>query len=155
MSWKKRQYIEQAFGAMGLASYVYDLQPEQWRTALNTLDRMMALWDTKGMRVGYPLPSNPDDSQLSDLCECPDIANAAIVPNLAVLLCPEYGKTAALELSSAARDTRVTLAGYCAQPGEIAWGRNIPSGAGNGHSNIYLAQDNPIATGSDSNLGIE
>ena len=33
MSWTKRQYIVDAFEEIGLASYVYDLQPEQLQSA--------------------------------------------------------------------------------------------------------------------------
>lgn|SRR5574343_32002 len=154
MAWTKRQYIEQAYEVLGLASYVYDLQPEQWRGGLQKLDLMMTEWNTRGIRVGYPVPSNPNDSELSEVCNCPDAANPAIVSNLAIRIAPSVGKAVPLELLSIANSTFKTVLGYCATPGEIAFGRNIPSGAGNGTGSVYLPQDEALAAGADSTLGV-
>ena len=56
MGYKKRQFISAAFEEIGLASYVFDLQPEQLQSALRRLDAMMADWNAKGIRLGYPAP---------------------------------------------------------------------------------------------------
>jgi hypothetical protein len=45
VAWTKREFVVQAFSEIGLASYVYDLQPEQLQTALNRLDSMLATWN--------------------------------------------------------------------------------------------------------------
>jgi hypothetical protein len=42
MGYKKRQFISAAFEEIGLASYVFDLQPEQLESALRRLDAMIA-----------------------------------------------------------------------------------------------------------------
>jgi hypothetical protein len=59
MGYSKRQFISAAFEEIGLASYVFDLQPEQLQSAMRRLDAMMADWNGKGIRLGYPLPSAP------------------------------------------------------------------------------------------------
>ena len=40
MGWTKRQFVTQAFEEIGLASYVFDLTPEQLQSALRRLDAM-------------------------------------------------------------------------------------------------------------------
>ena len=57
MSWTKRQFINAALEEIGLASYVFDIQPEELESALRRLDAMMADWNAKGIRIGYPLSS--------------------------------------------------------------------------------------------------
>lgn len=56
MGWTKRQFVTQAFEEIGLASYVFDLTPEQLDSALRRLDTMIASWNALGIRLGYPLP---------------------------------------------------------------------------------------------------
>jgi hypothetical protein len=52
MSYSKRQFVEAAFEEIGLASYVFDLQPEQIDSACRRLDTMMAQWNAVGIRLG-------------------------------------------------------------------------------------------------------
>ena len=74
MAYTKRDIVEQAFEEIGLASYVFDLQPQQLESALRRLDAMMATWNAKGIRLGYPLPSSPADSDLDQEVGVPDNA---------------------------------------------------------------------------------
>ena len=39
MSYSKRQIVEQAFEELGLATYVFDMTPDQFDSALKRLDR--------------------------------------------------------------------------------------------------------------------
>ena len=55
MSWTKRQFVEQALEELGLASYEFDLQPEQMNSALIKLDAMIAAWASRGLKLNYPL----------------------------------------------------------------------------------------------------
>ena len=88
MGWTRRQFVEQAFEEIGYASYVYDLEPEQLESAGRRLDAMVASWNGKGIRLGYPLPSSPELASLDTETEVPDYANEAIYTNLAVKLAP-------------------------------------------------------------------
>ena len=88
MGWTKRQFIEQAFDEIGLASYAFDLGPEQMQSALRRLDTMLAAWNALGIRLAYPLPSSPQDSDLDEQTNVPDSSNEAIYTNLAIKLAP-------------------------------------------------------------------
>ena len=84
MGWTKRQFVEQAFEEIGLATYTFDLSPEQMQSALRRLDAMVATWNGAGIRIGYPLPSSPQDSDLDTETNVPDMSNEAIYTNLAI-----------------------------------------------------------------------
>lgn len=131
MSWTKRQIITQAFEEIGLAAYVFDLTPEQLQSALNRLDSMMASWNAKGIRLGYPIPSNPDDSDLDQQTGVPDAANEAIYLNLGIRLAPGFGKTVAIETKASAKSSYDTLLSRVAYPIEQQLPGTMPMGAGN------------------------
>jgi hypothetical protein len=82
MSYTKRQFVDAAFEEIGLASYVFDLTTEELASALRRLDAMMAQWNAKGIRLGYPLPTLAANSSLFSNSEVPDAANEAIILNL-------------------------------------------------------------------------
>ena len=75
MSWTKRQFITQAFEEIGLAAYVFDLTPDQLDSALRRMDAMVAGWNANGVRINYPLPNNPEDSDIDQPSGVPDFAN--------------------------------------------------------------------------------
>jgi hypothetical protein len=66
VSWTKRDIIGQAFSEIGLASYTFDLLPEQWEGALRRLDAMIAQWENKGIRLAWPLPVSFANSSIDD-----------------------------------------------------------------------------------------
>mgnify|MGYP000165071707 CR=1 FL=1 len=103
MSWTKRQFVDQAFEEIGYASYTFDLEPEQLQAAMRRLDSMMATWNGRGIRVGYPLPATPGAGDLDDLTDVPDYANEAIYLNLAIRIAPTVGKAVSRETKVAAK----------------------------------------------------
>ncbi len=109
MGYSKRQFVAAAFEEIGLASYVFDLQPEQLQSALRRLDAMIADWNGKGIRLGYPLPGSPQYSDLDEPSEVPDSANEAIITNLAIRIAPGYGKVVMPETKAVAKDSYNTL----------------------------------------------
>ena len=104
MGYTKRQYIEAAFDEIGLAAYTFDMQPEQFQSALRRLDGMMAEWNERGIRLGYPLPLSPQQSDLDSQTAVPDRANEAIVTNLACRIAPSYGKQVMPSTMATARE---------------------------------------------------
>ena len=76
--WTKRQLITQAYEEIGLASYVFDLTPEQLESARRRMDAMVAGWNANGARISYPLPSTADGSDLDQQCTIPDYAIEAV-----------------------------------------------------------------------------
>lgn len=116
MSWTKRQFITQAFEEIGLAAYVFDLTPDQLDSALRRMDAMVAGWNANGVRINYPLPNSPQDSDLDQASGVPDFANEAIYLNLAVRLGPSFGKTVAQETRIAADMAYNNMANQVAFP---------------------------------------
>ena len=141
MGWTKRQFIEQAFDEIGLASYSFDLTPEQVQSALRRLDTMMAAWNALGIRLGYPLPSSPQDSDLDEQTNVPDSSNEAIYTNLGIKLAPSYGKQVMDDTKTTAKESYNTLLSRAAMPMEQQLPSTMPAGSGNKPWRVY---DNPF-----------
>ena len=130
MGYSKRQFVQAAFEEIGLATYAFDLQPQQFESALRRLDAMMAEWNAKGIRLGYPIPGSPEDSDLDSESEVPDSANDAIITNLAVRIAPSYGRTPMPETKITAKTTYNTLLSRATMPPEQQFPSGLPRGAG-------------------------
>lgn len=130
MSYTKRQFVTKAFEKAGMAAYVYDLEPEQLQSALQDLDSMVATWNAEGIRLGYPIPSSPEESSLDEETNVPDSANMTIICNLAALLAPNFGKTVSMSVSKFAKDGYDALCLKAVYPGELKIPSAMPLGAG-------------------------
>jgi hypothetical protein len=137
MGYSKRQFIAAAFDEIGLASYVFDLQPEQLEASLRRLDAMIAEWNAKGIRLGYPLPSSPEYSDIDAESQVPDAANEAIILNLAIRLAAGYGKQPADDTRIYAKQGYNTLLSRAAMPPEQQFPSSLPLGAGNKPWRVY------------------
>lgn len=85
----KRQIIEDAYAEVGLAGYIFDIEPGALNRSLRVLDSMMAEWNAKGVKVGYTFGSNSDlDTEVDIL----DAATNAVTLNLALRIGTSYGK---------------------------------------------------------------
>lgn len=159
--WTKRQFVVKAFGKIGLASFVFDLSPEQEQDALSDLDSMMATWNTDGIRVGYPLPSSQAVSSLDQATDVPDSANEAIFSGLAIRLAPGYGKTVSPDTKVIAKQAYDTLYSKAqGEPIEQQLPSTLPAGAGNkGWRNnqgpFVTPPDDPLTTGQDSAIDFD
>ena len=140
----KRDIVTAAFAEIGLADYVFDLQPEQLEHAKTSLDRMAATWNGQGIAIAYPLGA----SDLDDVLPVPDWAHDALVMGLAVRLAPGFGKMVSPDTKAAAMAALNIVRGRCITriamvPDTMA----IPAGAGHkttDGSRLYL--DLPDAT---------
>lgn len=131
MGYSKRQFVSAALEEIGLASYVFDMQPEQLESALRRLDAMMADWNAKGIRLGYPIPSSPQDSDLDQQTEVPDSAYEAIICSLGIRLAPSYGKQVMIETKTTAKQGYDILLQRATYPLEKQMPATMPAGAGN------------------------
>jgi hypothetical protein len=131
MSWTKREFINEAFDEIGLASYVFDLTADQLQSALRKLDAMMAKWNGRGIRISYPLPSTPSESSLDAVSNVPDAANEAIYTNLGLALAPSYGKTVSPETKEKAHESFQILLSLATTPRVMQFPGTLPLGAGN------------------------
>jgi hypothetical protein len=141
MSYSKRQYVEAAFAEIGMAGYVYDLQPQDLEQALRRLDAMMAEWNAKGIRLGYPLPGSPQFSDINAQSEVPDSANEAIITNLGMRLAAGYGKAVMPQTMMVAKQAYNTLLARATFPVQQQLPATMPAGAGTKPWRVY---DNPF-----------
>ena len=147
MSWTKRQIIEQAFEEIGLAAYVFDLQPELVESARRKLDNMVAGWSSKGVQIGFPIPVNADDSDIDDETNAPDYVVDAMIYNLAIRVAPSVGKQVSPDTRIAARtayDDMVRIS--VSNPPQVKLHPMLPSGAGHKSCNKFITnpQDNNV-----------
>lgn len=131
MSYTKRQFVEAAFEELGLAAYVYDMQPDALQSGVRRLDAMMAQWNAAGIRLGYPLPGSPQDTDIDAETGVMDGSNEAIITGLAVRIAPSFGKIVAQDTKVTAKRAYMTLQARAAAPREQQFPGNLPSGAGN------------------------
>lgn len=161
MSWTKRELVTNAFEEIGLANYVFDLQPEQLQAALRRLDNMMATWNSRGLRLGYPLADSPGGSDLDQNSNITDEAIEAVVGNLAVRIAPMMGKTVSPDTKAAARSAYMALLNRRTNTLEKRIDVNaIPGGQGGKYwrfnSDPFLSQsERGITTGPDDVLEME
>lgn len=158
MAWSKRQLVDSAFEEIGLASYVFDLSPEQLQSAVKRLDAMMATWAEKGILVSFPVSANPDDGALAQDTGIPDYAAEAIYINLAVRLAPTVGKTVSPETKAAAKAAYDALVTRFAIPNQQQYSAGLPKGAGakpwrmNGDPFLPYPDTAPITLGGNDQL---
>ena len=120
-----------------------DLTPEQLDSALRRLDSMIAAWNALGIRLGYPLPSSPDDSDLDEQTNVPDSSVEAIYTNLAIKLAPSYGKQVMPDTKATAKESYNTLLSIAAMPMQQQMPSTMPAGAGN---KPWRISDTPFLT---------
>ena len=132
MSYTKRQFVTAAFEEIGLASYAFDLTDQELLSVCRRMDAMLAEWNARGVRLGYPLPSSPEGTSLDSETTVPDSANEAIITNLAVRIAPSFGKAVSPDTKIVAKNAYNTLLQLSALwPVEKQLPSEMPAGAGN------------------------
>lgn len=94
MALTKKFFCEKAFAELGLAAYVYDMQPDDFQYALSSLNAMIGEWEGQGVQVGgFPVDADPDDcTELNTIVTVPASNWRAIWTNLAVMIAPNVGR---------------------------------------------------------------
>jgi len=131
MSWTKQEIVEEAFGELALHGFVVTLDADTLESGKRRLDLMLSMWDGKGIRLGYPIPSTPSASNLDDDSNLPDWAVEPVIANLAMRLAAGYGKQVSPTTAMTAKDGYDMLAGRFAMPQEAPLPTSMPIGAGN------------------------
>lgn len=128
---KKRYLINMAFSEIGLSGYVFDQEADEREEALHKLDGYMAMLKNQGVDIGYNFPATPADSDLDDDSGLPDYAEMAVWQQLALRLCPAYGKTASQVLVSSAHQAKAHLMAAIAVIPSTRYPTTLPMGRGN------------------------
>lgn len=156
--WTKQRFVEQALAELGLAVYVFDLQPEQLQTVLVRLDAMVAGWSVKGIRFSWPSSSGPDTTSLETETDVPDWAAEAVYLNLAVRSADVFGKAVTPNLTrNAAAAWKALVQATSRLPAERQYPSTMPRGAGNKPlagtgSNYQPVPTDPLDAGPDGPL---
>lgn len=149
----KRRIVEDAFGELALAGYVFDLDPAETQAAMRRLDAMMASWDEQGIRLGYA-QGLPSEGDLDDEAGIPAHAIEPVTANLAVRIAAGYGKTLSLPTLTAARDGLNRLRNAAAMPRSRQI-PDLPRGAGAKQWDrpfLPPASRDPLDVSADGNL---
>lgn len=150
MSWTKEQLVDEAFSVLALDGSTFDLTPEEKQTALRRLDTMMGTWNGKGIRLGYPLHSNPKDASLSEDSGLPDAAIETVYMNLAIRIAPTFGKMVSQDTKVTAKAGYDVLLARAAMPPEMQFPNILPRGAGNKRSTPFMpTPTDPLEAGGD------
>lgn len=155
MSWTKRNFITWAFEELGLASYVFDLTPDQLQAAGRRLDAMVAQWETRGIRINYPFGGGPD-IDIDAAVNVSNTAHDALTLGLAIRLAPSYGKTVSPDTKATFKAAYDSLLQAAAFPAQVQLGA-MPAGAGHkgaasGGSAFLPSATDILTTGNDGPL---
>lgn len=155
MGYTRRDFVNAACEELGVSTYLFDLPPERLEEMGRRLDALMATWNAKGIRLGYPLPSGPGTNDLDAETEVPDMAFEAIAGNLAIRCAAIFGKQVMPTTLTTAKSAYNALLGHFAGPIQRQLGP-LPAGSGNkpwivGDPFLVPARD-PLLAGNDSAL---
>ncbi len=103
----KGYLVNEALTELGLASYVFDMQPQDRQSALNKLDDMAGEWSD--INMGYLQPTNNGESDQADDSGLTNATKNAVILNLAVRIAPQFGKTPSPETKTAAKQAYNSL----------------------------------------------
>lgn len=131
MPWLKGDIVKKAFEELSLAGFNFDLDPDELDAACVTLDAMMAEWDGRNIKLGYPLPDGPDGSDVEDASNLPAYAVAPVYMNLAKRMAASNGKALSNPQLELANSGFKLLLSKAAMPGEAQYPNTLPVGAGN------------------------
>lgn len=128
MSYTKGELALSALEELGIASYEFDVDPEQISSAIRRLDSMMADWNSRGLTLSFPIQKEEDSDSDTD-SNIPSWAWEAVVTNLAIKLGPSYGKAVSPETKINAKNSLNSVYGVFAKPKEMQFS-SMPRGAG-------------------------
>jgi len=155
MTITKSDIVEQAFNELRISGLTVNPSPEDNKLALQVLERMAIAWGNQGLLVSWDKSTYITDPDPQDDSGIEDWALEGFAQNLALKLCPAFGKQAARELYSLAAESKAGL--YSADLITQENNAYLPIGAGNGayYWNAYQYNEESVTVGNDGNLTIE
>jgi hypothetical protein len=86
-----------------------DIEPDNLELCLRRLDAMMSNWNSKGITLGYPIPTAPEFSNLDQDSNIRDSAIEPVIDNLCVRIAPIFGKQASPDTKKSAKEGLSTI----------------------------------------------
>ena len=160
MSWTKRQLIADAFGELAMASYDFDISPEEEHAALRRLNTMLATWSAQDLQLGYHQNASAETVDLDEPSGLALYAVEAVVSQLALRIAASKGKVLPASTKTAAKAAYDALIAKVAaeqvQQQQLASG--TPRGAGrkpwrtlNQHF-VQVPDTSPLQSAADGGL---
>jgi hypothetical protein len=131
MGWTKRQILNDAFSEIGMAGYVFDLEPDDLQTALNRLDSLMSQWESDNIYTGYAVTDDPASISIDGDSGILSQYVLPVIHNLAVQIAPSYGKQPMPQTMAAARKGYAVALRTKTVPMKSANITVTPAGSGN------------------------
>lgn len=135
---EKRYLVEKALAEIGLAGSVFDLPPAEQNDVLTQLEGYMGMLQAQGVNVNYQFATrpfeeaaNPEESTLADDSGIALMHAEAIYTNLAIRICPMFGKTPSIELKVAAKNAHNAMLTSIVTVAKLQYPCTYPMGAGN------------------------
>ncbi len=158
MSFTKREFVEQAMAEIGIATNIYDLQPDDLIRGCQRLDAMMASWNGQGIRLGYPM-ENPKVVEPDTDTNIPDWANEAVIANLAMAIAPGFGREVMMGTRASAARGMSAMRTRTAIPPLMQSPSSLPVGAGAKYwrntQNPFYSPTEDLDVGPDGALDLE
>jgi hypothetical protein len=156
MSWTKRELIAAAYRKLGMANYIFDLEPLQLQSACADMDALVGSWNS--VNIGYAFADSPSTADIDVDSGVPAYANAAIYLNLALSLASDMGKNISPTLMGEAKKAYLSML-KAAMPATLEYQMpsSLPRGAGqkpwrNATGPFMPTPSDPIETGLDGDL---
>jgi len=116
---------------IGLSGYVFDIESDEIQEALNKLDGYMGVLLSQGVNIGYNFPATSVLSDPDEESGIPNYGEMAIWQNLAIRLCPAYGKSPSPALGVSAHQAMNHLMSKIATIPSTRYPTTLPIGRGN------------------------
>ncbi len=127
----KRLILEQMFAAVGLSTYEFNPEPEEYVQALTQLDAMMAEFAVSSLDMGYAFPVTLGGGDLDDVSGVPDFCVTAVSLSLAQRYAPYIGKTLSPAMLTGLARAMIAVRAKLSVIPEYALPFRTPIGAGN------------------------
>ena len=124
----KKDVINMALAQIGIASYEFDVTPDEYNIALKMLDAMFSTWAGLGFWAGY---LQCYDGDITEPMYIPDVYFEAAYTNLAIRLAPSYGTIPSPQLAAVANQSYSMLMQQAAMIPVQVFGPTTPVGSGN------------------------
>jgi hypothetical protein len=131
MATTKSDIVASALNKLAVTGFDYEIDPEELKSGVTTLEYLMADWDARGIKIGYNFAADPETANISDPCGLPDIAFRAVTYQLAIDLADTYGKQVTQSIAASANSGMTSLLSAVQYQPQVQYPNRMPRGSGN------------------------